>query len=89
MGLIPELRAVRLLLVHVNVVEALGRHVALVLDERIIGTAQVGESRAARRPHALGLGLGDSVQRSAQDAAAARVGVAADERRASAFAGPV
>ncbi len=57
--LIPELRAERLLLVHVNVIEALGRHVALVFDERIVGTAQVGEPSAAGRLHAFGLGVSD------------------------------
>ena len=37
--LVPQLRAVRLLLIEVDVIEALGGHVALVFDQRVIGTA--------------------------------------------------
>ncbi len=57
--LVPELRAERIVLEHVHVVEALGRMVARVLHERVVGTAHVPEAALAGRLHALGLGLGD------------------------------
>ena len=79
--LIPELRAERLLLVHVDVVEALAGLVALVLDERIVRSTQVGEAAAARRLHALGLRLGNPRRGQPEQAAGTRPGVAADEHR--------
>ena len=81
--LVPELRAERIVLVHVHVVEALGRMVAGVLDQGVVRTLHVAEAAAASRLDAGGLGLGDLRLRSARHAARARPGVAADEDRAA------
>ena len=62
--LIPELRAERLILIHVHVIESLRGHVALILDDRIVWPAQIGEAGASCRLHALGLRLGDAAPRS-------------------------
>ena len=59
----------RLVLPHVDVVEALGRHVALVFHQRIIRRPQVREARAPRWLDAFGLGVGNPVERQAKHAA--------------------
>src|SRR5262249_35664865 len=76
---VPELRAERILLEHMHVVEALRRMVARVLDERIVGPRHVPESAGASRLDTGGLGLGDLGLRPAEHTARAGPRVAADE----------
>ena len=78
--LVPELRAERILLKHVHVVEALGREIALIFDQRVVGSVHIGESGAARRLDAFGPRLGDLRFGQAEHAAGARPGVAAERR---------
>ena len=61
MALIPELRAERLLLVEVYVVEALdlARHVADILNQRAVRARDVHDAGAALRLGAFGLGRVD------------------------------
>src|SRR5215470_10389300 len=76
MRLVPELRAERIVLEQVHVVEALGRVVARVLDERVVRPAQVSEPAGANRLYAVGLGVGDLRLRQPGDAARPRPRVA-------------
>jgi hypothetical protein len=80
--LIPELSAERIIVEHVHVIEALGRMVAGVFDQRMVGAFHVAEPPAAGRLDPLGLGLGDLRLRSTRHAARPGPGVAADEDRA-------
>ena len=50
---LPELRAERIFLEHVHVVEAFRRHIALHLDQRIVRPADVGEARDPGRLHVV------------------------------------
>jgi hypothetical protein len=83
MLLIPDLRAERIILEHMDVVETLGRMVPRVFDQRVVGALHVAEAPATRRLDALRLGLGDLRLRSPGHAARAGPAVAADEHRAA------
>ena len=56
---VPVHRAVRMLVIHVHVIEALGRPRLRVLDHRAVGPAQVAEAAFARRLRALRAHLED------------------------------
>src|SRR6266567_1258973 len=58
MLLVPKLRAERVLLVHMDVIEAFGRHIPLVLDNRAVRALQVGETRTPGRFHTLSFAFG-------------------------------
>src|ERR1700730_4557252 len=66
--LVPQLRAVRIFLVHVHVVEALHRHVALVFHDGPVGALQIREAGAPARLDALGFGFRDPRLRQASNA---------------------
>jgi hypothetical protein len=83
MLLIPELSAERVVLEHMHVVEALGRMIPGVFDQRVVGPLHVAEPTAAGRLYSGGLGLGDLRLCPTRHAARARPGVAADENRAA------
>src|SRR5262249_56821233 len=83
MRLVPELRAERIVVEHVYVIEALGRMITRVFDQGVIRTLHVAEPALADRLDALGLGLGDLRLRPTRHAAGARPRVAADEDRAA------
>ena len=85
--LIPELRTERLVLIHVHVIESLGRLVPLILDQRIIRSAEIRKAGAASWFHALRLRLRDARAREAEHAARSWPRIAADEDRAGAVAG--
>jgi hypothetical protein len=85
--LIPELRTERILLVQVHVVEALGRMVARVFHDGMVGTPHIRKAAGASRLHTSGLGVGDLRLRPAEHAARARPRVAADEDRIAAVPG--
>ncbi len=87
MFLVPELRAERILVVHVHVVEALGRHVALHFDERIVRPPHVGEAGAANRLDVRPLRLFDSLLCQSKDAAGTGPRVAVDVDRAAFIGG--
>jgi len=59
MLLVPELRAEGVLLEEVNMIEALGGHVALVFDDGAVGSFEVREAGAVGGLNALVLGVGD------------------------------
>ena len=87
MLLIPELRTERVFLEQMHVVEALGRMVAGVFHQGIIGTLHVREAPGAGGLHTAHLGIGDLGLRQAEDTARARPGVAADEDRSAIIPG--
>ena len=82
MLLVPELRAERMILEHVDVVHALGRKVAEVFDNGAVGSLQIGEAALADWFNAFRLGLGDLRARQPKRGAG-RPGVAADQDRAA------
>src|SRR5215813_14607603 len=83
MLLIPELGTVRVVLVHVHVVEALRRVIAGILHERAVGALHVAEASDARGLHAARPRLRDLRLGQARGATGARPGIAADEDRAA------
>ena len=85
---IPKLGTERILLVPVDVVEALGRYVALVFDNGAIRTFQVGEPRAVRRLNPVGFGFGNLGLGAARRSVRFWPHIAADVHEA-AFAGGV
>ena len=54
---VPEFRANGSFLIHVGMIEALGGHIALVLDDGAVRAFQVSESRAKCRLNRFGLGF--------------------------------
>jgi hypothetical protein len=88
MLLVPELRAERIVLPHVDVIETLGRMVAGVFDERVIRAFEIAEPAGVRREDAVRLGFLDLRLRSSRHAACPWPGVTADPHRA-AFVGGV
>src|SRR5947199_75900 len=79
MLLVPELGAERIVLEHVHVVEALGRMVARVFHQRVVGPAHVAEAARARRLDAVRLRLGDLRSGQAGRGIRARPRIAAEE----------
>src|SRR5262245_22631577 len=77
MSLVPKLGAKRVLLIHVHVIEPLGRHIALIFDERLVRSAEVRESRSAVWLHALRLRISDLGCSQAKHASGARPCIAA------------
>ena len=86
-GLVPELRAVRIVLVEMHVVEPLGRVIARVLHQRLVGAPHVAEAAGTGRLHAGGQSLRDLRLREAGRGALARPRIAADEDRAALVGG--
>jgi len=72
---------------HVDVVEALGRVIAGVFDQGVVGPLHIAESPAASRRYAGGLGLGDLRPGPTRHTARAWPRVAADEDRAALIGG--
>ena len=68
-------------MVHVHVVEALGRHVALHFDQRVVWAAHVGEAGTTDGLHAGLLRFVELGAREPEDAAGARERVAVDVHR--------
>src|SRR6185312_5475517 len=85
--LVPEQRAERVFLPHMDVVEALGRVVAGDLDQHFLRPLEIGEAAAALWLGAGGLGLGDLAAVEAERVADAGPGIAADKDRAARLAG--
>ena len=71
----------------VHMVHALGRKVAHVFHQRVVGPAHIGEAALAGRRDAGLLGLGDLRLGEPQHAVAARPGVGADQHRSAGVAG--
>src|SRR5262249_41735299 len=80
MFLVPELVAKRILPVHMNVIEPFGRHVALIFDDRSIGTLQICEPGATGRLNTV-FRFSDLRFRQAKDSACPRPRIAADEHK--------
>src|SRR5262249_50892464 len=83
MFLVPELRAERIFLVHVYVIETLGRHVPLVFDNGPVGTLQVRETGASGRLQTLRLAFSELGLGPSERSSGARQGIAADEHLAT------
>src|SRR5690606_19999083 len=75
--LIPELCAIRILLVHVDVVEALDRAVSREFDDRIVWSADVAKAAFTRRLDTCSLCLRDLLGSPTKHSARTRISVAA------------
>jgi hypothetical protein len=76
---IPELRAVRVFLVHMHVIETLNRHISLVLHDGPVRTLQVCEAGASKRLQAGAFRFRDLRLRQTQHSTGARPRIAADK----------
>src|SRR5258708_38704721 len=74
---VPELGTQRIFLEHVNVVETLGREVALIFDQRVVGPRHVGKAGAAGRFDTFAAGGGYLRSGQTEHATGAGPGVAA------------
>src|SRR3989442_10279900 len=76
---IPQGRAVRILLVHVDVIETLRGKITLIFDDRPIGSLQIRKSGAALGLEAFSLSFGDLFFGESQHAACTGPRVGADK----------